>query len=126
MSWQDTENYVHKIASYIWERPAVTENIAGVKCDCVVKIGADRWILIEITEQCSLEKVRSDILKLRAAFTNFKNLCMEGRQISNLYIENSVIDYLDITNASFCDNSAIVECEIQTLLWCKSSSGIFQ
>ena len=65
MSWQDTENYVRKIASYIWERPAVAETIAGVKCDCVVKIEADRWILIEITEQCSLEKVRSDILKLR-------------------------------------------------------------
>ena len=39
-------------------------NIAGVKCDCVLKPQPDEWIIVEITEESSLEKVRTDIAKL--------------------------------------------------------------
>ena len=49
---------------------------------------------------------------------------MERRQISYLYIEDSIIDYLDITNASFCDNSAIAECEIDKIVGISSEKGL--
>ena len=42
---------------------AVAETIAGIKCDCVLK-EQDRWIVIEITEENKLDKVRTDISKL--------------------------------------------------------------
>lgn len=66
MTWQKTEDEVRRIASYIWNRPATTQMIAGVKCDCVLELDSDSLIIIEITEQASLEKVREDIIKLRA------------------------------------------------------------
>jgi len=65
MAWQNTEDAVRKIASYIWNRSAVAKTIAGVKCDCVLEVEPDHRIIIEITEENSLEKIRTDIAKLR-------------------------------------------------------------
>lgn len=65
MTWQNLEEKVRTIASLRWNCTAVAETIAGVKCDCVLKISDDNWIIVEITEQNRLEKVRGDIVKLR-------------------------------------------------------------
>lgn len=62
--WQDLERRIRNIASNRWNCNATTETIAGVKCDCVLKPQPDEWIIVEITEESSLEKVRTDIAKL--------------------------------------------------------------
>lgn len=62
--WQDFEKKIRSIASFRWNCNAVTETIAGVKCDCILKTQPDHWIAVEITEECSLEKIRTDIAKL--------------------------------------------------------------
>lgn len=55
--WQDLERRIRNIASNRWNCNATTETIAGVKCDCVLKPQPDEWIIVEITEESSLEKV---------------------------------------------------------------------
>lgn len=62
--WQNFEKKIRDIASYRWNCDATTETIAGVKCDCVLKPDVDQYIIIEITEESSLHKVRNDITKL--------------------------------------------------------------
>lgn len=62
--WQDLERRIRNIASNRWNCNATTETIAGVKCDCVLNPQPDEWIIVEITEESSLEKVRTDIAKL--------------------------------------------------------------
>ena len=64
MTWQIFEEKVREIARFRWDCDAVTETIAGVKCDCVLKPSAEEWILIEITKERNLEKVRTDVAKL--------------------------------------------------------------
>lgn len=64
-TWQSSETAVRNIANYRWNCNAVAETISGIKCDCILKPGADHWIAIEITEERDLQKVRADILKLR-------------------------------------------------------------
>ena len=54
--WQDLERRIRNIASNRWNCNATTETIAGVKCDCVLKPQPDEWIIVEITEESSLEK----------------------------------------------------------------------
>lgn len=64
MTWQNFEDRVRDIASLRWDCNATTETIAGVKCDCVLKPSAEEWILVEITQERNIEKVRADIQKL--------------------------------------------------------------
>lgn len=65
MNWKDLERKVREIASFRWSCNATTETIAGVKCDCVLKPSTDRWIVVEITKENRLNKLRQDIAKLR-------------------------------------------------------------
>lgn len=65
MDWKTLEKKVRDIASFRWNCSAVTETIAGVKCDCVLKPHLDHWIIVEITKEDNLSKVREDIAKLR-------------------------------------------------------------
>lgn len=74
MKWQDFEDQVRTIASFRWNCDAHTETIAGVKCDCVLKIDSDNWIVVEITKENELSKVRTDISKL---FTIRNSLFMQ-------------------------------------------------
>ena len=64
MDWKKLENEVKLIASCLWCCVAVSETIAGVKCDCVVKKDHDSWFLIETTIENDLAKLRNDIIKL--------------------------------------------------------------
>ncbi len=64
MDWKTLEQKVRAIASLRWNCNAITETIAGVKCDCVLKQSDDNWVIVEVTKQNRLDKVRSDIIKL--------------------------------------------------------------
>ena len=63
MTWQELEQKVKLISSYLWNTPAVSETISGIKCDCVLKVEHDKWIFVEISQESNLEKLRTDIAK---------------------------------------------------------------
>lgn len=64
MTWQTLEDKVREIAQLRWDCSAVSETINGVKCDCVLRPSTDRVVLVEVTKECDLDKVRTDVLKL--------------------------------------------------------------
>jgi len=64
ITWKAFESNVKSIANYIWSCDAISETINGVRCDCVLKFKPDYWIIVEISENISLEKVRTDISKV--------------------------------------------------------------
>lgn len=63
-SWALLENYVRELAEIFWHKPAKPERIDGVNFDAVIRISDEEIILIEITEEFSLQKVRGDIAKI--------------------------------------------------------------
>lgn len=73
MIWREMEKLVRQIASYKWNCVAYTETIAGVQCDCVLKPSIDHYIIIEITQENNLTKVREDISKLRTVRSALQN-----------------------------------------------------
>ena len=65
-NWEDIEKSVRQYAQYIWNRPAGMDRIAGVNFDCVIKISEIELIIIEITQNRSLEKIREDVAKIQS------------------------------------------------------------
>lgn len=70
-TWQNLEDYVRNIAQLRWKKECSPQHIAGVDFDGVIINSPDEIILIEITKERSLEKVRSDIHKIN--MTKLKN-----------------------------------------------------
>jgi hypothetical protein len=66
MRWQDLEREVRKIAESVWSTKAEPENVADIRCDTVLKIKKDYWILIEISKRDDLNKLRDDVAKLNS------------------------------------------------------------
>jgi hypothetical protein len=66
-TWKAFEAQVRELAAYIWDREAKPEQIAGVDIDCVLAIRSTHKVLIEITEESDLEKVRKDVNRLDLA-----------------------------------------------------------
>lgn len=66
MRWQEAEKEVRKIAESVWSAKAEPEDVAGVRCDCVLKVRGDYWVLIEISKRDDLNKMRDDAAKLSA------------------------------------------------------------
>jgi hypothetical protein len=65
-SWAVLQENVKTISSFIWNCTANNETINGIKIDCVLKPTSDFWIIVEVTENQKLEKVRDDITKIAA------------------------------------------------------------
>lgn len=83
MHWRNLEEAVRKIASYKFGRPAQKDNIAGVDVDCLVKAEEDRYIVIEISKDRSLQKWREDLAK----FTTIRNaLTIKGIYVKCYFI----------------------------------------
>lgn len=61
--WSQLEQEVRTVASYVWDRPARAEEIAGVRLDCVVRLTADYLILVEVSKTDTLDKLRTDLAK---------------------------------------------------------------
>ena len=62
--WKNFEEQVREIASLIYARPCEPGRIAGNDIDGIVENDSFTRTLIEITVNCTLEKVRADINKL--------------------------------------------------------------
>lgn len=63
-TWQNLEDYVRSLAELRWKKVCTPRHIAGVDFDAVIEINSDEMVLIEITKEKSLEKVRTDISKI--------------------------------------------------------------
>lgn len=66
MDWKELENHVRELASCHWTATANPETINGVRFDCVIKKKSDYWIIIEVSKEETLEKLRTDIAKVAA------------------------------------------------------------
>lgn len=64
MKWQDVEREVKKIAESVWGVKPESERETGVKCDAVLRLKPNYWILIEVSKMDDLGKLRDDISKL--------------------------------------------------------------
>jgi hypothetical protein len=63
MNWQDLEKRVREAAELKFGHQARAEDIAGIKCDCVVDLQDGSVALIEISKQSDLTKLREDLAK---------------------------------------------------------------
>lgn len=64
-NWKNLEDYVRGVASLKWSVPCKPEHIDGVDFDGVCRVSADELILIEITTERTLQKVRDDLNKIK-------------------------------------------------------------
>lgn len=64
MKWQDVEQEVKKIAESVWGIKPESERETGVKCDAVLRLKPNYWVLIEVSKMDDLAKLRDDISKL--------------------------------------------------------------
>ncbi len=63
-NWQNLEEQVRSIARIRWNAQCNQEHIAGVDYDAVVRPSSEEIVIIEITKERNLEKVRADINKI--------------------------------------------------------------
>lgn len=68
-SWKVFEDYVRAIATLKFGHPCQSEHVSGVDLDGVIHISGDELVLVEITENLTLQKVREDITKVSAVRT---------------------------------------------------------
>ncbi|MBO9356888.1 hypothetical protein GG851_23105 [Bordetella petrii] len=63
-TWKLLEDHVQGIANLRWAAVCKPEHIDGVDFDCVCRVSADELIIIEITKERTLQKVRDDLNKI--------------------------------------------------------------
>ncbi|WP_332607736.1 hypothetical protein [Achromobacter sp. ESBL13] len=63
-TWKSLEDHVRGIANLRWTAVCKPEHIDGVDFDGVCRVSADELIIIEITKERSLQKVRDDLNKI--------------------------------------------------------------
>jgi hypothetical protein len=63
-TWQDVENLVRDIATHLYNRKAEAKTISGIKCDAVIELAPDNIVVIEVSKEHTLEKLRIDLAKL--------------------------------------------------------------
>jgi hypothetical protein len=93
-SWQKFEADIRELARLRWGVEPQPRLIAGVKFDCVLEISWDRLVVVEITKNNNLDKIRGDINRLGiarlSAFTN-----------ENIYVEAFIVISGIVTEAMF-------------------------
>ena len=67
MDWQTLEKKVRWLSASKWGRTATPKMINGIHFDCVLEITPRHWIIIEITKESTLHKLRVDLAKFNLA-----------------------------------------------------------
>jgi hypothetical protein len=67
MEWKELESRVRRAAGLLWSKEAEETSIAGINLDCVVKFNPTYWIIIEISVDRDLDKLRGDTARLNLA-----------------------------------------------------------
>ncbi|WP_341916598.1 hypothetical protein [Polaromonas sp. YR568] len=70
-SWRNLEQYVRHLGQILWHKPLLPERIDGVNFDGVARLSDEEIVLVEITEEHNLEKVRADTAKIAAVKMQF-------------------------------------------------------
>lgn len=63
IKWQDLEKLVRAVAQAKFSATARAEDIAGVKCDCVIHMNDGSAVIVEISKEDSIDKLRTDLAK---------------------------------------------------------------
>ncbi|WP_374240238.1 NACHT domain-containing protein [Zoogloea sp.] len=71
MKWQQLERLVRVVAEMKFGGPARAEDIAGVKCDCVIHLNDGSVVIVEITRKYGIDKLRTDINKFNSIRPHF-------------------------------------------------------
>jgi hypothetical protein len=66
ISWEILEKKVRQYSEYIWDRTAKAERIEGVNFDSVLHLQNNEIVIIEITQNNSLTKIREDVAKIQS------------------------------------------------------------
>lgn len=74
MKWQDLENLVRSVAGAKFSGVPRTETIAGVKCDCVIRNSDGSVVVVEISKERTLAKLRTDLAKFATVRPYFISL----------------------------------------------------
>lgn len=64
MNWQSLEQRIRDVSALQFGRIGVKENINGVDLDCVIKLDEGQWVIVEISKERKLDKVRIDVNRL--------------------------------------------------------------
>lgn len=70
-TWQELEKIVRMVAEAKFGGPARAETIAGVKCDCVVHLNDGSVIVIEVSKETTIDKLRTDLAKFNTLRPHF-------------------------------------------------------
>ncbi|MGG2044890.1 hypothetical protein [Burkholderia gladioli] len=71
LKWQDLERMVRVIAEIKFSAPARAEDIAGVKCDCVIHLDDGSAVIVEVSKEDDIDKLRKDINKFNTVRPHF-------------------------------------------------------
>ncbi|WP_374563099.1 NACHT domain-containing NTPase [Ideonella sp.] len=63
-TWKSLEDHVRGVATLRWAAPCKPEHLDGVDFDGVCRVTADEIVIIEITKERTLQKVRDDLNKI--------------------------------------------------------------
>ena len=64
MQWKSLEQRIRDISALVFGKHGEKDEINGVNLDCVVKLDQGQWIIVEVSKERKLEKVRTDVLRL--------------------------------------------------------------
>lgn len=71
VTWQELEAIVRAGAEAKFGARARAETIAGVKCDCVIDLQNGSVVVVEISKETSLQKLRTDLAKFNVLRPHF-------------------------------------------------------
>lgn len=63
-NWKNLEVHVADLARAMWKRPVSSDRLHGVNFDSVIRISEEEIVILEVTEEFSLEKIRGDVTKI--------------------------------------------------------------
>lgn len=71
VKWQVLENLVRAVAETKFGATARAEDIAGVRCDCVIHLDDGSVVLVEISKETTIDKLRTDLAKFNVLRPHF-------------------------------------------------------
>ena len=106
-SWQDLETYVRNLAELRWKKICSPKNISGVNFDGVVEVSSEEVVLIEITKEKNLNKIRNDINKINMSRMQYlSNGILNNIVTIKIYINSELKGLPEIENLSI-----VYDCE---------------
>jgi len=70
-SWKELEEIVRTLSELKFGGPARHETIAGVRCDCVIHLRDGSAVIVEVSKESTIEKLRTDIAKFSVIRPHF-------------------------------------------------------